>query len=147
MENCKLLHENVFAYVENELPHALTKQLDAHVNNCAECAALVAEFKSVMVLMEEQKAIEPKPFAETRIMQGIQSRLENKQKSSAITRILQPAFMSMGIIAAIAIGFLIGSDYANTNMQYSQNEEMTETVRSDLNVPDFMTDDIFYFSE
>ncbi len=149
MENCKLLHKNVFAYVEKELPATLMLQFDIHVSECAECAALVSDFKNVMILMEEQKSIEPKPFAETRIMQAIESRLEKKQKTPSLIfgRLLQPAFISLGIIVAMVIGFLIGSDFANTHSIYSQNEEMTEAVRSDLNVPDFMTDDIFHFSE
>jgi len=149
MENCKLLHENVYAYVEKDLPPILMQQLDTHVNACADCATLVGEFKSVLGLMEGQKSIDPKPFAETRIMQAIESRLEKKQTSYSpvLVRILQPAFVSIGLIAAVAIGFVIGSDFADVNLQYSQNEEMTEAVRSDLNVPEFMTDDIFYFSE
>jgi len=149
MENCKLLHENVFEYIEKELPATLMQQFDIHVNECAECAALVADFKSVMILMEEKKSIEPKPYAETRIMQAIESRFEKKQKTPSLVfvQLLQPAFISLGIVVAMAIGFLIGSDFANTHSIYSQNEELTEAVRSDLNVPDFMTDDIFYFSE
>jgi hypothetical protein len=125
------------------------QQLDTHVNACVDCATLVGEFKSVLGLMEGQKSIDPKPFAETRIMQAIESRLEKKQTSYSpvLVRILQPAFVSIGLIAAVAIGFVIGSDFADVNLQYSQNEEMTEAVRSDLNVPEFMTDDIFYFSE
>jgi len=149
MANCKLLHENVFAYVEKDLPPAVLLKLDAHVHECTKCAALVAEFKSVMVLMEEQKSVEPRPFAETRIIQGIESRLEKRQKSasSVFGRILQHALISAGVAAALTIGFFIGSDFAGTTSQYSQNEEMTESVRSDLNVPEFMTDDIIYFTE
>jgi anti-sigma factor RsiW len=149
MANCKLLHENVFAYVEKDLPSALLQQLDAHIHECTKCAALVAEFKSAMALMEEQKFIEPRPFAETRILQGIESRLEKQQKtaSSVFGRILQPALISAGVAAALAIGFFIGSDFAGTTSQNSLNEEMTESVRTDLNVPEFMTDDIIYFTE
>ncbi len=147
MENCNLLRENIFAYAEKELPLKLIQQLDAHVHACADCTALVVEFKIVQVLMEDHKNIEPKPFAETRIIQGIESRLGKKQKSSVWVRILEPAFISLGILMALAIGFLIGSDLADTSKQYSLNEEMTQSVRSDLNVPEFMTDDIFYFSE
>jgi len=149
METCKLLHENVFAYVEKDLPPVLQQQFDKHVAECTECAAMVAEFKSVMILMEEQKSIEPRPFAETRILQGIESRLEKRQSSPlpVFVRILQPALISVGVVVALSIGFFIGTDFANSHSQYSQNEEMTESVRSDLNVPEFMTDDIIYFTE
>lgn len=149
MANCKLLHENVFAYVEKDLPAVLLQLLDKHVAECAECAAIVTEFKSVLILMEEQKSIEPRPFAETRILQGIESRLEKQQNSPlpVFRRILQPALISVGVATALAIGFFIGSDFATVNTQYSQSEEMTESVRTDLNIPEFMTDDIIYFTE
>jgi anti-sigma factor RsiW len=149
MANCKLLHENVFAYVEKDLPSALLQHLDAHVNECSKCAALVAELKSTMVLMEEQKSVEPRPFAETRILQGIESMLEKRHKSasSVFARVLQPTIICVGVAAALAIGFFIGSDFAGTTSQYSQNDEMTKSVRTDLNVPEFMTDDIIYFTE
>jgi hypothetical protein len=149
MAHCNLLHENLFAYVEKELPPEQMQKLNKHVNECASCARILGEFMSTLALMEEQKLIQPKPFAETRIMQGIESWLEECHKSRApkFTRILHPALISVGIIAALTVGFFIGSDFADSNLQSNQNEEMTEAVRSDLNVPDFMTDDLFNFTE
>jgi len=149
MKHCDLLHKDLFAYVEKELPPTLLQQLDHHISECSDCNRIVAEFRSVLALMEEQKSSEPRPFAETRILQGIESRLEKRQKSptSVFGRILQPALISVGIVASVAIGFVIGSDFANTHTQYTQNEEMIEAVRADLNVPEFMTDDLFHFTE
>jgi anti-sigma factor RsiW len=149
METCKLLHENLFAYAEKELPPALAQQMDKHISECAECNRILAEFRSMIALMEEQKSIAPRPFAETRIMQGIEARLEKRQKSASFVfdRISQPALLSVGVAAAMAIGFFIGSDVADTHSQYTQNNEMIEAVRSDLNVPEFMTDDLFHFTE
>ena len=82
-------------------------------------------------------------------MQGIESRLEKRRKSagSVIGRILKPAILSIGLAASLASGFFIGSDFADTHSQYTQNDEMIEAVRTDLNVPEFMTDDLFYFTE
>jgi anti-sigma factor RsiW len=149
MKHCELLQKDLFDYVEKELPPALIQQLDHHISECSECNRIVAEFRSVLALMEEQKSIEPRPFAETRILQGIESRLEKKQKASASVfgKVLQPALISIGMVTAVVIGFLIGSDFADTHSQYTQNDEMIEAVRSDLNVPEFMTDDIFHFTE
>ena len=149
MKHCELLQKDLFAYVEQELPTDLIQHLDHHISECAECNRILTEFISMMTLMEEQKSIEPRPFAETRIMQGIESRLEKRQKSagSVFGRILQPALLSVGAAAALAIGFFIGSDFADTHSQYTQNDEMIEAVRTDLNVPEFMTDDLFHFTE
>lgn len=149
MTTCPVLHANLFAYVEKSLSPALMLEIDTHVIVCPKCAALLAEFKSVMEIMDDQKFIEPLPFAETRIMQGIESRMEKRGKpaTTVFGRILHPAIISVGFAAALAIGFFIGSDFAAMQTQYSQNDEMIEAVRTDLNVPDFMTDDIIYFTE
>ena len=81
MKPCELLNQNLFAYAEKELPAALMQQLDRHVSGCATCNRLLTEFKSVMALMEEQKSTEPRPFAETRLLQGIETRLEKRRET------------------------------------------------------------------
>jgi anti-sigma factor RsiW len=149
MTNCLIVHENVFAYVEQELPAALIHELDSHIEGCAECASLVNEIRGMLALMEAQKSVEPRPFAETRILQGIETALENKQKSffPAFARVIQPAVISIGLLAAMAIGYLIGSDFAGLHSAYHNNNALNESVKSELNVPDFMSDDIIYFTE
>jgi len=149
MKHCELLQKDLFAYVEQELSPDRIQHLDHHISECAECNRILAEFRSMLALMEEQKSIEPRPFAETRIMQGIESRLEKRQKldGSVFGKILHPALISLGVAAALAIGFFIGSDFADKHSQYTQNDEMIEAVRTDLNVPEFMTDDLFHFTE
>ena len=149
MKHCEILQKDLFSYLENELPPVQLQHMDHHISECAECNRILAEFRNMMALMDEQKSIEPLPFAETRIMQGIESRLEKRRKSagSVIGRILKPAILSIGLAASLAIGFFIGSDFADTHSQYTQNDEMIEAVRTDLNVPEFMTDDLFYFTE
>ena len=149
MQHCELLQKDLFAYLEQELPPDRIQHLDHHISECAECNRILVEFRSMIALMDEQKTIEPRPFAETRIMQGIKSRMEKQQKSasSVFIRILQPAFFSVGVAAALAIGFFIGSDFAHTHSQYEKNDQMIESVRTDLNVPEFMTDDLFNFTE
>ncbi|MEI6062500.1 MAG: hypothetical protein WCR72_17495 [Bacteroidota bacterium] len=149
MKHCELLQKDLFAYVEQKLPPDQIHHLHHHISECAECNKILTEFRSMLALIEEQKNVEPRPFAETRIMQGIESRLDKRQKSTSLVlaKILQPALISLGIAAAIAIGLFIGSDFADTHSRYAQNHEMIEAVRSDLNVPEFMTDDPFHFTE
>lgn len=149
MKHCELLQKELFAYLEKELPPFQIQQLDHHISECDECNRILTEFRSMLALMEEQKSIEPRPFAETRIMQGIESRLEKRQNSSIFTFgwLLQPTLISAGVAAALVIGFFIGSGFADTHSQNTQNDEMIEAVRTDLNVPEFMTDDLFHFTE
>jgi len=149
MKHCEILHKDLFAYLEKELPPVQLQHLDHHISECAECNRMLEEFRRMLALMEEQKSIEPRSFAETRIMQGIESRLEKQPKSASavFVRLLQPALISAGVAAALTTGYFIGSDFADTHSQYTQNDEMIEAVRTDLNVPEFMTDDLFYFTE
>ena len=149
MKHSELLQKDLFAYVEQELLPDRIQHLDHHISECAECNRILAEFRSMLALMEEQKSIEPVPFAETRIMQGIESRLEKRQKSAntVFRRILQPALITAGVVAALAIGFFIGSDFAATHSRFTRNDKMIEAERTDLNVPQFMTDDLFLFTE
>ncbi len=149
MTNCREVHENLFAYAEKKLPTALKLQLDKHIGECPECNRIVAYFNIALAQMEEQKSIEPRPFADTRIMQGIELQLEERQKtaSSVFGRILQPALLSAGVAISLAIGFFIGSNFADTQSQLAQSDEHIEAVRSDLNAPEFMTDDLFHFTE
>jgi anti-sigma factor RsiW len=149
MKHCELLQKDLFAYVEKELPPDRIQHLDHHISECTDCNRILAEFRSMLDLMKEQKSIEPRPFAETRIMQGIESKFEKRQKSASFVfgRILQPALLSVGVAAALAIGYFIGSDFADTHLQYTQNDEMIEAARTDLNVPEFMIDDLYNFTE
>ena len=149
MKHCELLQKDLFAYVEQELPPVQLQHLDHHISECAECHRILAEFRSMLALIEEQKLIEPRPYAATRIMQAVESRLEKRHKSasSVFVRIMQPALISVGVAAALVIGFFIGSDFADTHSHYTHNDQMIEAVRTDLNVPEFMTDDLFHFTE
>ena len=149
MNHCETLHNNLFDYVDKKMPSSLMLQLDMHVSECAECKRIVAGFRDMSVLMEEQKHIEPLPFAETRILQAVELRMEKGETtySPVFLGVLKPAAISFGVAASLAVGFFIGSGFAGTHPAYSQNEETIEAVRSDLNVPEFMTDDLFYFTE
>ncbi len=147
MNTCNLLHDNLFAYMECQLPAATKELLDGHIAGCRKCAHVLSEFKSVMILMEEQKNVEPLPFAETRILQGIESKLEVRQtiKTSFFGKILQPAIISFALVAAILIGLFIGYE----GVMYRQNldQQMTESVRTDLNIPDMIYEESFTFTE
>ncbi|MFZ4547845.1 MAG: anti-sigma factor family protein [Bacteroidales bacterium] len=148
MKHCEILHKDLFDYVEKQMPPVLIRQLDKHISECDECNRIVAEFRGIVALIEEQKYIEPRPFAETRILQAVESRMGKSHNSySPKFRILQPAAISFGVAAALVVGFMIGSDFAETHSVINENNEIIDEVRSDLNVPEFMSDDIFQFTE
>lgn len=147
MNGCKIVHENLFAYTEGNLSDTIQSQFDAHVSDCAQCAALLSGFKSVINTIEDQKNIEPRPFAETRILHGIEQKLEAKHESQfmVFTKVLQPAIFSIGLVAAILIGLFIG--YQGVNVSNAAKEREAASVRSELNVPDIIYDESFTLTE
>jgi len=142
MVTCKYVNENLFAYVENKLPHELKQPFDKHISECAQCASNVAEFTMVMHVLEKQKQIEPRPFAETHILQAIETHFEKHDNSGnyGFIRLLRPAILSFGLVTAIALGMFIGVNSGNSYPQLPDTEEDLELVRSELNIPEFMTD-------
>lgn len=142
------MRENLYAYRENNLPAALMERLESHVASCKECSSLVDQFDSVLAAMKEQAYIEPQPFAETRLQQRVESYLESRQKSwfSISARyLLQPAVISLGLMLALAIGILIGTEKAGrvTGPGGASDQE----IRFDLNVPESSADDLLNFTE
>lgn len=147
MNSCQIVHENLFAYTEGSLPDAIKGQFDAHISGCTECANVLSGFYSLLNTIDDQKSIEPRPFAETRILQGIESRLEASRRSRipVFNKVLQPAIISIGIAAAIAIGLFIG--YEGANVRHELNRQKTESVRTDLNLPDMIYEESYTFTE
>ncbi len=147
MSNCNLLRLNLFAYTEKALPIKTVLQLDSHIESCPECARLVAEFVALDRVIENQKTIEPLPFATTRIMLGIESRLKKRTAAAHSFRPARPALAGIGVVAALAFGFLIGTQAAKSHTSNQQNVNQVETVRTELNIPDFMNDSPINFTE
>jgi hypothetical protein len=147
MTNCRLLHENLYAYAENGLDPLLMEQLYKHIAGCQECASLVNKFNNVLNEIAVQATVEPRPYAETRIMQRIESEWEKREKPYYLRLrvILQPAAISLGVLVALAIGLLIGTEGANRRSNY--NNEMIQAVRTDLSIPEFMNDNPISFTE
>ena len=147
MKSCHILHENLFAYTEGHLSPSTAEMLDKHIAGCSECALVLTEFKSAMNVIEQEKNIDVRLFAETRILQGIESKLENRrpQYNTSLKRLLQSAIISFGFVTAITIGLFIGYEGVNTRQEL--NRQNTESVRTDLNIPDMIYEESFTFTE
>ncbi len=147
MNNCNLVHGNLFAYTEGDLPDATRELFDTHIAECAECAGVLLQFKSAMNLIDDQKKVGIKPFAETRILQGIETKLEKRNSINIpiYRRVLQPALISFGLVISVSVGILIGYEGVKS-VQYREMLE-TESVRADLNMPDMIYEEPFNFTD
>lgn len=148
MSDCSNLRENLFAYSENELAPSLKEQLDRHVAGCSTCSALVQQFNNVLAVVKEQSEAEPRPFAETRLQQRIDNYMESSGKplfSFSIRTLLQPAIISLGMMLALAIGILIGSEKAGKHSNLANTTDLE--MRHNLNIPENSNDDLISFTE
>ena len=148
MNDCSTLRENLFAYCENELAPSLKEQLDRHVAGCSTCSALVQQFNNVLAAVKEQSEAEPRPFAETRLQQRIDNYMESSGKplfSFSIRTLLQPAIISLGMMLALAIGILIGSEKAGKHSNLANTTDLE--MRHNLNIPENSNDDLISFTE
>jgi len=147
MSTCSFIRENLFTFTEGKLPDASKALFEKHITECPECSGILSEFRSVLSVIEDQKNIEPLPFAETRILQGIESKLRARQTLgiTIFKRLLQPAIISAGLATAIAIGLFIGYEGANAGQEL--NWQKTESVRTDLNIPDLIYEESLIFTE
>jgi predicted anti-sigma-YlaC factor YlaD len=141
--DCHLFREHIFAYAEKALPAAMMEELDKHMAECGECSLIYSEFAHLAELIRNGKTIEPLPFAETRILQGVLSRLEKKERTilNRIVTTLQPVYLSLIVLIAIAIGILIGFREEQLYSSNQKTEEQIESMRIELNVPDFMDEE------
>ena len=141
--DCHYFCDNILAFTEKDLPSVVMTEMDLHLRGCFECSLLYSEFSHLGKYIEEEKAIEPRPFAETRIWEGVNSRLSEQRITPInwLVKNLQPAFISIVVICAIAIGILIGMKGERQYTTSRPTDEQIESMRTDLNVPDFMDEE------
>ncbi|HOW32020.1 MAG TPA: zf-HC2 domain-containing protein [Bacteroidales bacterium] len=148
MNDCKTLRENLFAYRENEISPSMKVELDRHVASCSTCASLVQQFDNVLDSVKAHTDVEPRPFAETRLLQRIENYLENSRKplfGFPVRTSVQPVAISVVLMLAMAIGILIGTGKAGKQINLTTATD--REIRRDLNIPETTDTDFLQFNE
>jgi anti-sigma factor RsiW len=145
--DCTEFKSNLFNFSEGKLSEDLRSSAGQHVSSCTACTKLVAEFKKLEAIIQQEKATEPNPFTATRILQRIEDEFENKPESlensssPAWLRVLQPA----AIVIALFCGILIGSYSAKKDLppvnQPVNSTGNIEFLRSNLFITEFADED------
>jgi hypothetical protein len=145
--NCTSFRDNIFAALEQEYTTFSEQEFDTHKQQCQECSRLYVAFEKSVSIIETDKLLEPNPFGATRILQ----KLENYQERERwwlqpLRPSFKPAVIGFGFVFALSMGILIGiQETKSGHANYAGNNE-AESVRSALNVPDIMKEDIIQFS-
>lgn len=146
--NCASFRNSIFDWSENDFSSFSVDEFETHSEECTECSDLLEEFSKTIAIIEQDKLNEPDPFAVTRLLQ----KLENYQEAEkwwvfpVSQTILRPVYLGIGIVLAILVGVVMGFEESGINRARISKNNDIESVRSELNVPDIMGDDIIQFS-
>ena len=123
------------------------KKFEDHYPTCNDCSRIVSEFQTLLSLIERKKSDEPNPFLQTRILQRLDSHLEqvNKTSSPVYQRILRPVSLSFLFLTAILIGLLIVNPWGIQLTDDIQQQNDLQVMKSGLNIPDFIDEDLAFF--
>lgn len=147
-EDCRLVSRNLFAYLDDQLPPGQKDLIRQHLEVCDACRELLTEFTHVNRIMEEQRTVEPMPFAESRVLQSVENALDEPQEGlrTFLGRILQPSLISAGIMAAIVLGVIIGQNSAYRHTMTGSEGAAVSEIRADLNVPEAVAEEPVYLT-
>lgn len=120
----KCIHKDLIFYLDNELSVEKRTAVEKHLEECADCRGFLAYLKEGMQMIEKEKNQEVSPFFYTRLS----ARLEEKQvyqTQSQWTRLAQPAFFSLVLLAGIYGGLKLGSNASSTKV----NHQATSSIQ------------------
>lgn len=120
---CKQIHKQLIFYIDGELTPEMTKNIQAHLNECAECQKIYQKMKRAW---GEQAAapIPYQPFFYTRVKQGLKNDMDRNKRFSLQKYkriILQPAIYFVVLGLGIYLGIQLGQG-AQPDQQVAQNE-------------------------
>lgn len=137
--NCKEFRNHLIEMQETGTGFRVSKELEHHAFECPSCKLLLERHRVMEQTISRERKREPNPFSATRILQ----RLENLDSPALVrtSAALRPALVTLGLVAALAAGFLIGSSGSKQKTVLSE-ESRVETLRTSLFVNDFADEDI-----
>lgn len=140
--NCKKLHKHLIFYLEGELPAREMKQVKLHLAECSDCANFAAEMQKMLGVIETDRERKINPYFYTRIKARLNSQPARREASfnPVFIRIMQPAILSVLLIAGIYTGIKIGqpvrtqneNSFATTEIVPYLNEMQSEAIESFL---------------
>ena len=138
--DCTDVQHYLFDYGEGELAPGLIKSFEKHIQECENCSRLFKRYQSLETAIEEEKEVEPNPFAATRILQYIEN--SQQRRIRVAVSVLRPVLITLVLFLALAVGFLVGRmAQPSTSVGTSGNTEI-DVLKSDLYIADFVDEDI-----
>ncbi|MBU2651065.1 MAG: zf-HC2 domain-containing protein [Bacteroidetes bacterium] len=135
--DCKTFYGKLPDYFRKEPDPEFKREMDKHMEGCVDCQRLAERIQSLETLIDREKEVKVNPFMTSRIL----NYLENRMAVPETPRIYfwKPALVTLGLLAAMAVGITLGSGGAKMTMT---EEDSLDKIRSGLFVNDFMDENI-----
>jgi predicted anti-sigma-YlaC factor YlaD len=132
--------DNLMEYLEGKLPEKEMLQISFHLRECPSCRRFADYLTDSLSVLEEIRIKEPDPFFYTRVSGRLSRKEDLVHGKIRFGRILQPALISLLLIAAVIGGIGIGSigkvrnfdSYAMENLDPWLNEMKSEPIETFL---------------
>jgi anti-sigma factor RsiW len=136
--NCRLVQSRISAFVDRELDQAETKAIQAHLDQCAGCAAVLADSLRTKRLLGALPASRPKGDFEDRLITAV------RQEATKV-RLQQPGWLPIRfgwVTAAVAAAAAVA---AVVMFRPTGSPESGSVAASASDLPDGMERDQFYY--
>jgi anti-sigma factor RsiW len=124
--NCRICQEESENYRGGKLPDDLRIQVERHLKECPECAAIYKMDSIADSVINQEKEISPAIDLTARIMDKIENAdYYDNRFSLPFRRVLRPALVITSMAAAIFVGVLIGNIYKPAATSFSRPVELS----------------------
>jgi predicted anti-sigma-YlaC factor YlaD len=134
--DCSTVQHNLFAYLEDNLPCDIKREIEAHLSDCESCKQIFTGFRSIEAIMAKTRTVDPDPFVTTRIIQRIENELTGRWKKRAF--ILRPILVMLTVAGAIVIGYTVGKSRFERINGFDENQDQIENLKTGLFIHDFI---------
>ncbi len=108
--NCRYYQDKFDKYVEGRLTDNFRKEIDDHIENCAECREQLAITELSELVFSEEKKIKSNPFLSSKIMEQLEGKQRVSSESEILSlRVLRPVLVAASIIVAVILGISVGN--------------------------------------
>lgn len=131
VENCELYSDLISAYVDGELTDEDSARLQAHLNQCESCRALLSMMLSIHDTAPELEQEPPKELL-SRVMSSVSA--EKKNKSGGLSRFKFTIAAAVVALVVYAVGGPLDSLFPQTPEENANTSAVTESAASPANV-------------
>jgi len=138
--NCDRCQQKLIPYLEDSLKGTSLHQMEQHLEECASCRGFAEYLKVTFSTIENSRITQSDPFFYTRVKAKMDKQKETFSAKPGFARILQPAVLSLLLVASTFAGIKIGSSdwslkknsYVMENLEPLVNELGSEPIETFL---------------